>query len=50
VPTSIHTSQPPYLQSVSGLFSYLGVPVLVLGLRIWSKLRSLVLPDSFERP
>jgi hypothetical protein len=27
---------------------HLGVPVLVL--RIWSKLRSLVLPDSFERP
>ena len=35
---------------VSVLFFYLGVPVLVLGLRIWSKLRSLVLPDSFERP
>jgi hypothetical protein len=35
---------------VSGLFFYLGVPVLVLGLRIWSKLRSLVLPDSFEQP
>jgi hypothetical protein len=33
-----------------GLFFYLGVPVPVLGLRIWSKLRSLVLPDSFERP
>jgi hypothetical protein len=34
------------------LFFYLGVPVLVLmlGLRIWSKLRSLVLPDSFEQP
>jgi hypothetical protein len=27
---------------------YLGVPVLVL--RIWSKLRTLVPPDSFERP
>jgi hypothetical protein len=33
---------------VSGLFFYLGVPVLVL--RIWSNLRTLVLPDSFERP
>jgi X-X-X-Leu-X-X-Gly heptad repeat protein len=36
------------LNRLRALFFYLGVPVLVL--RIWSKLRSLVLPDSFERP
>ncbi len=33
-----------------GALFYLGVRVLVLGLRIWSKLRTLVFPDSFERP
>jgi hypothetical protein len=42
--------QPPTPQIVSGLFFHLGVPVLVLGLRIWSNLRVLVLPDSLERP
>jgi hypothetical protein len=35
------------------LFFYLGVPVLVLGLRIWSNLLrpslNLVFSDSFER-
>ena len=35
-----------------GSLFYLGVPVpvLVLGLKIWSKFRPLVFSDSFERP
>ena len=37
------------LRGLRALF-YLGVPLLVLGLRIWSKLRTLVFPDSFEQP